>query len=28
LDTEGNRFEIEDLAGLDARSRGFIEGIL
>jgi hypothetical protein len=28
LDTEGNRFEIEDLAGLDARSRALIEGIL
>jgi hypothetical protein len=28
IDTEGNRFEIEDLAALDGRSRTFIEGIL
>lgn len=28
LDAEGNRFEIEDLATLDARSRSLIEGIL
>ncbi|RYG68535.1 DUF1854 domain-containing protein [bacterium] len=28
LDTEGNRFEIEDLVALDARSQSLIEGIL
>jgi hypothetical protein len=28
LDTEGNRFEIEDMRGLDTRSRTLIEGIL
>jgi hypothetical protein len=28
LDAEGNRFEIEDIVGLDARSRALIEGIL